>query len=113
MLRTARAVAIALMLALVAAPALAKPKTGQPPKPPKKKESLVVGILIKVEATKLTVQTHGRNAGEVVVSTDRNTKFELEGKPAKLADIAPGLQVVASPATGVAQKVSATKIGKK
>jgi hypothetical protein len=108
----ARAVAIALLIALVVPAAHAKPKAGEPPKPPKKKESVVVGILVKVEENKLVLETHGKNAGEATVVTDKNTKFELEDAAATLADLKPGVQIVATPATGVAQKVVATKIDK-
>lgn len=110
MTRTLRALALALTIALTTPAALAKPKTGEPPKPPKKKEERVVGVLLKVVENKLTLQTFGKTAGEVTVVTDKNTKFSLEAEPAALADIKPGLQIVATPATGVAKSIVASKI---
>jgi hypothetical protein len=103
---------LALALALIAPPvSLAKPKDGEPPKPPKKKDpTTLVGILLKVEGTDLVLQTHGKNASEITVKTDKNTKFELNDAAITLAEVKPGMQIVVTPPTGVAQKVVAEKI---
>jgi hypothetical protein len=84
------------------------PKTTQP-KPPADR----VGLLLKVEPTQLTLKTYGKLPTELLVPVDTRTRVEIEGKPATLTDLKPGMELLVSPPNGPAQKIQAHKEGKK
>jgi hypothetical protein len=62
----------------------------------------VVGMVEKVDGSTIMLQTRGKNAGEVSVVTDANTKFE---GVTDLSQVKAGMRVVATPTSGTAQKV--------
>jgi hypothetical protein len=103
---------LALCLAL---PASAKPKN--PAEPPKttqpKPPADRVGLLLKVEPTQLTLKTYGKLPAEILVPVDNRTLVEIEGKPATLTELKPGMELLVSPPNGPAQKIQAHKEGKK
>ena len=73
---------------------------------PKKAQGLR-GKVVKVEGDKLVLATGGKkNAKEVTVTTDSNTRVMIEGKAAKLADLKEGQQVNIRPAEGTAKAVT-------
>src|SRR4051812_28195392 len=106
---------VALLLSAATLPASAKAKGAEPAKPAKPKQAAAerVGLVLKVEATQLTLQTYGKAQAELVIPVDAKTQVLVNGDAAVLTDIKPGMQVVVSPATGTAQKVMAHKEGKK
>jgi hypothetical protein len=106
---TRRLVGVLMLGLAVGFTASAKDKVGATPAPAEKKVLDVVGTVLKTDGPNLVVQTRGKNASEVTVVTDANTKFELKGNAAALKDIKPGMQVVVTPNTGTAQKVVATE----
>jgi hypothetical protein len=85
------------------------PKTTQPNKAPTDR----VGLLLKVESTQLTLKTYGKLPTELLVPVDNRTLVEIEGKPATVADLKPGMDLLVSPPNGTAQKIQAHKEGKK
>ena len=93
----------------------AKPKGATPPKDPNQKKSAesIVGTVLKVDGQNNNLQTHGKNSGEVTVTTDAKTEFEVNGAKSSLEKIKPGMQVVVTPPTGIAQKVVVSEEGKK
>jgi len=112
-------IALALCLALSAGVAQAKAK-GAPATPKddakKEKENTVVGTVLKVDGTNITIKTRGKNAGEVVIATDAKTEFQFNGKTATIEKIKPGQELVVTPAataTAPAEKISATDDTKK
>jgi hypothetical protein len=105
-------VALGLILGLSSGLAYAKPKNGEPAAP-KKEPAALVGTVLKVDGTKIVLQTHGKAAGELTVLTDANTQFEAKGKSAAITDIKPGHEVVVTPPTGTAQKVVVVEDPKK
>jgi hypothetical protein len=106
-----------LLLPLLAAAftTAAKPKGAEPPKTdkPRKVAAERVGLVLKVESNQLTVQTYGKARSELVIPVDPKTQVQVDGAPAALADVKPGMQVVVSPLTGTAQKILARQEGKK
>jgi hypothetical protein len=71
------------------------------------------GRVSKVEGLVITITS---KAGETAVTTDANTTFTLDGKPATLADVKAGERLTATPSSGVASEVklvSGKKKGKK
>jgi hypothetical protein len=103
---------VLLALTLVTPAAHAKGVKGDKPnkgdKAAKRDPNSVVGKVDKVDGNTLTLlQGHGKKAATVTVTTDANTKIRVNGQDAKLADIKPGMRVVASPNTGTATKVVA------
>jgi hypothetical protein len=62
----------------------------------------IVGMVEKVNGSTIMLQTRGKNAGEVSVVTDTNTKFE---GVTDLSQVKAGMRVVATPTSGTAQKV--------
>jgi hypothetical protein len=106
--------AATLAMVLSVGVAYAKPKGATPPKDPnaKKERAAVVGTVKKIEAGNITVQTHGKNAGEIVVATDTKTQYEIDGAAVAIEKIKPGMQVVITPPTGTAQKVIVADPGK-
>ena len=62
----------------------------------------IVGVVGKVDGNTIMVQVRGKQAGEVSVTTDANTKFE---GVTDIKEIKEGMRVVATPTTGTAQKV--------
>jgi len=117
MTRTTLIACLALLLATV--PALAAGKVADPSKPPKPTKPVKpapterVGLIKKVEPNQLTLQTYGKLATELVIPVDAKTKVEVNGEPATIADVKPGMEAVVSPLKGTAQKVLAVKDGKK
>ena len=106
---------LALCLTLPAR-AKPKPKPTDPPKttqPQPKTPADRVGLLLKVEPTQLTLKTYGKLPTELLVPVDNRTIVEIEGKPATVADLKPGMDLLVSPPNGTAQKVQAHKEGKK
>ena len=107
----------ALALALAAAPAQAgkadkADKANKPAKADraaKRNADALTGKLEKVDGTTLTILSgRGKKAAQVTVTTDASTKVKVNGKEATLADIKPGMHVVATPNTGTAQKITAS-----
>lgn len=107
MKRVSSVLAFGLTVALAACLVQAKPKGATPAKPADapKKDPATVGLVLKVVENNITVQTYGRNAGEVVVPTDAKTVIQFNGKAILVADIKPGMEIVATPNTGTAQKI--------
>jgi hypothetical protein len=75
-------------------------------KPAKAKKNTIKGAVVKVDGTKLIVNS-GKKGGdkEVTVETNEKTVIIIEGKEGKLADLKPGQRVTVSPETGVAEKI--------
>jgi hypothetical protein len=101
---------VALVLALGTASAQAgkgdKPNKGD--KAAKRDPNSVIGKVQKVDGNTLTVLAgHGKKAAEVTVTTDANTKVKVNGQDGTLAQIKPGMRVVASPNNGTATTVRA------
>jgi hypothetical protein len=104
---------VVLALALVTGTAHAKgvkgEKANKGDKAAKRDPNSVVGKVEKVDGNTLTLlQGHGKKAASVTVTTDASTQIRVNGQEGKLADIKPGMRVVASPNTGTATKVVAT-----
>ena len=59
----------------------------------------------KVESVDGLVITIKSKTGEATVTTDANTTFTLDGKPATLADVKAGERLTATPSEGVATEV--------
>ena len=62
----------------------------------------------KVESVDGLVITIKNKTGEATVTTDANTTFTLDGKPATLADVKAGEHLTATPTEGVATEVKLT-----
>jgi hypothetical protein len=91
--------ALSMTCAVMAQDATTKPAAG------------VKGRVASVNGMVITVK--GKN-GEVTITTDANTTFTLDGKPATLADVKAGERVVsATPTDGVATEVQLTSAKKK
>jgi hypothetical protein len=72
----------------------------------------LMGQVVKVDGDKVTVKRMARpgtEANEVVVTTDAKTTVTIDGAEKKVADLTKDLYVTITPATGVAQKIVATK----
>jgi hypothetical protein len=82
-------------------------KPNKADKAAKRDPNSVAGLVQKVDGNTLTLKGHGKKAAEVTVTTDAATKIRVNGKPGTLADIKPGMRVVATPNTGTATKVVA------
>jgi hypothetical protein len=65
----------------------------------------LAGKVSSVNGSKIVVQTRGKNAAEVTIETDANTKYA--GSATSLADIKPGMMIQASPGNGTATKITA------
>ena len=72
---------------------------------PTTKPAKTAAVRGKVESVDGLVITIKNKTGEVTVTTDANTTFTLDGKPATLADVAAGERLSATPADGVATTV--------
>jgi hypothetical protein len=107
MKRIATTFVLTLILSLVAAQAQAgkNAKPAKADRAAKKDQKGVVGTVLKVDGSNIVVQGKGKNAGEVTIATDASTKFQVKGKEGTIADVKAGAVVVASPATGTAQKI--------
>jgi hypothetical protein len=101
-------VSVALCLALGAATTqAAKPNKGD--KAAKRNADAVTGKVQKVDGNTLTVLAgRGKKAAEVTVTTDAETKVKVNGQDGTLAQIKPGMRVVATPNTGTAKMIRAT-----
>jgi len=97
-------VLLAVCIGLSATFALAKP--GGPPSAKKQNEP-IVGTVLKIDGTNIVIQTHGKDAGEKTIPTDPKTVFELNGSASSLDKIKAGMEVAATPKTGIATKVVA------
>ena len=105
---TLASVVLALTLVTGTAQAAKGNKANKGDKAAKRDPNSVVGKVQKVDGNTLTLlQGHGKKAGEVTITTDASTKIRVNGQDGKLADIKPGMRVVASPNTGTATKVVA------
>ena len=63
----------------------------------------------KVESVDgLVITIKSKKNGELTVTTDANTTFTLDGKPATLADVKAGEALTATPSEGVATEVKLT-----
>ena len=103
--RFTRLMAAALSLSLAAALPSYAADDAPKPKKEKKEGAGVGGKVVSAGEGKIVVQGRGKNAGEVTIQVDANTKFE--GEATKLEDIKPGMVVMASPGAGKATKVVA------
>ena len=102
---------VALVLALGAASAQAgkADKPNKADKAAKRNADAVAGKVQKVDGNTLTVLAgRGKKAAEVTVTTDAETKVKVNGQDGTLAQIKPGMRVVATPNTGTAKMVRAT-----
>jgi hypothetical protein len=70
------------------------------------------GLRGRVESVDGLVITIKSKGNEVTVTTDANTTFTLDGKPATIADVKAGERLTATPSDGVATAVKLTS-GKK
>lgn len=68
----------------------------------------VAGTVVKVDGNNVVVQTRGKNAAEVTISTDASTTIEVNGAKGAVSDLKPGMKIQASPSAGTAQKITAT-----
>src|SRR3954454_10053714 len=106
--------AVALLLALGTASAHAgkgnkAEKAAKGDKAAKHDPNSVIGKVQKVDGTTLTVLAgRGKKAAEVIVTTDASAKVKVNGQDGTLAQIKPGMHVVASPNNGTATTVHAT-----
>jgi hypothetical protein len=83
-------------------------KAAKGDKAAKRDANAVAGKVQKVDGTTLTVLSgHGKKAAEVTVTTDASTKVKINGQDGTLAQIKPGMRVVATPNTGTAQTIRA------
>jgi hypothetical protein len=99
------ALALALSLTAGVAHAAKLNKAANPNKAAKKAQKRVAGTVLKIDGMNIVVQTRGKNGGEVTVTTDASTKFQVDGKEGTLSDVKAGVNIVASPSDGTAQKV--------
>src|SRR4051812_21326281 len=104
---------VALVIALGTASAQAgkgnkADKPNKADKAAKRNADAVTGNVQKVDGTTLTVLAgRGKKAAEVTVTTDAETKVKVNGQDGTLAQIKPGMRVVASPNNGTATTVRA------
>lgn len=114
MMRLILVLCLTVGLAFTAGTTSAAPKAAGPSKAEKpKKPDPRVGTLMKVTEGRLVVRTYGKVVVDIAVPINAKTQYWLEGKAATLAQLKPGMQLVITPETGMAQKVMAQKIGKK
>jgi hypothetical protein len=115
--RTNTLLSIALIMLLCGGVAFAKGKGANPPKDDKKKDqNMVVGTVLKVDGTTITIKTRGKDSGELAIATDSKTEFQFNGKTTTLEKIKPGQEAVVtlgSTSTDPVVKVSATDDTKK
>ena len=69
----------------------------------------LAGTVVKVDGDKVVVKTGVKDAKEVTVATDKDTKVTIDGKDAKVGDLKAGMTATVTPADGVAQKIEAKK----
>jgi hypothetical protein len=109
---TVAAVALALALGTASAHAAKgnkADKAAKGDKAAKRDPNSVVGTVQKVDGNNLTVLAgRGKKAAEVTVTTDASTKVKVNGQDGTLAQIKPGMHVVASPNNGTATTLHAT-----
>jgi len=106
---TVLAVALVLALGTTSAQAGKGNKANKGDKAAKKDPNSVVGTVQKVDGNTLTVLAgHGKKAAEVTVTTDASTKVKVNGQDGTLAQIKPGMRVVASPNNGTATTLRAS-----
>ena len=118
MKRTTMLLSIALTILLSAGMTFAKAKGSTPPKDDTKKkdQNMVVGTVLKVDGTTITIKTRGKDSGELTVKTDSKTEFQFNGKTTTIEKIKPGQEAVVTlgtASTDPAAKVSATDDTKK
>src|SRR3954447_1855993 len=105
---TAAALLAACVALSLVAVTHAKPKV--PPTPEeiaKKQNAPIIGTVTKIDGTNIIIQTHGKAAGEATIPTDTRTVIEINGAAATLTKIKPGMEIAATPRTGIATKVAA------
>lgn len=69
------------------------------------------GGVVSVDATTGTLVVKPLGTGDnLTVATDKNTKVEVAGKDATLADVKVDMRVLITPATGTAQRIVANKM---
>jgi predicted secreted protein len=105
---------LSLVIALSASVAqAAKPNKANKPERPnraaKQEQRGIAGIVQTVNDTSITVQTRGKQGAEVTVAVDGNTKFE---GVTSIKEVKQGMRVIATPATGTAQKIIVREAGK-
>lgn len=107
---TVAAVALVLALGTASAHAAKGNKADKAAKGDKAaKRDSVVGTVQKIDGNSLTVLAgRGKKAAEVTVTTDASTKVKVNGQDGTLAQIKPGMHVVASPNNGTATTLHAT-----
>src|SRR4051794_34650027 len=103
---TLLAIGLALSIGATAAHAAAKNPDKAAAKAAKKGDGAkgLTGTVSKVDGNNIVIQTRGKAAAEVTITTDANTKFE--GTATSLADIKPGMHVSAAAGNGTASKVT-------
>jgi len=111
---TVASVAIVLALGTASAQAGKGNKADKPNKADKvakRNAEAVTGKVQKVDGATLTVLAgRGKKAAEVTVTTDADTKVKVNGQDGTLAQIKPGMRVVATPNTGTAKMVRAMDV---
>jgi len=70
------------------------------------------GSVVKVEGKNLVIKSTAKDKKEITVATDEKTRVVIDGKPAKLEDLKPGMKVKAIPETGTATKIATTSTPK-
>jgi hypothetical protein len=116
--RTTTLLSIALMMLLCGGMTFGKAKGSNPPKDDTKKkdQNMLVGTVLKVDGTTITIKTRGKNSGELTITTDSKTEFQFNGKATTLEKIKPGQEAVVTlgtTSTAPATKFSATDETKK
>lgn len=118
MKRTTMLLSIALTILLSAGLTFAKAKGANPPKDDTKKkdQNMVVGTVLKVDGTTITIKTRGKDSGELALTTDSKTEFQFNGKTTTIEKIKPGQEAVVTlgnTSTDPVTKVSSTDDTKK
>jgi hypothetical protein len=108
---TIASVALALVLGAASTQAAKPNKADKADKAAKRNADAVTGKVQKVEGNTLTVLAgRGKKAAEVTVTTDADTKVKVNGQDGTLAQIKPGMRIVATPNTGTAKMIRANDV---
>jgi hypothetical protein len=108
---TIASVALALVLGAASTQAAKPNKADKADKAAKRNADAVTGKVQKVAGNTLTVLAgRGKKAAEVTVTTDADTKVKVNGQDGTLAQIKPGMRIVATPNTGTAKMIRANDV---